>query len=142
MGSQSLFFFFLLRRLDPLLTLKFAVLRTFGKEGSQYNFAGVQMGDMKKKCQQLEDEQQGARKKVNPKVLSMIDRFVIIRSSCRLSYHPTDAAHRQSVEKKEKELMIMYRQVLKDKSKIEETVAKLDEYKKEALQTTWEKVNA
>lgn len=38
--------------------------------------------------------------------------------------------------------MIMYRQVLKDKSKIEETVAKLDEYKKEALQTTWEKVDA
>ena len=35
----------------------------------------------------------------------------------------------------------MYRQVLKDKAKIEETVAKLDEYKKEALQTTWEKVN-
>lgn len=36
----------------------------------------------------------------------------------------------------------MYRQVVKDKSKIEETVAKLDEYKKEALQTTWEIVNA
>lgn len=35
----------------------------------------------------------------------------------------------------------MYQQVLKDKTKIEETVAKLDEYKKEALQTTWEKVN-
>lgn len=46
-----------------------------------------------------------------------------------------------SVEKKEKDLMTMYRQVLKDKSKIEETVAKLDEYKKDALQTTWEKVN-
>lgn len=36
----------------------------------------------------------------------------------------------------------MYRQVLKDKTKIEETVATLDEFKKEALQTTWEKVNA
>lgn len=36
----------------------------------------------------------------------------------------------------------MYRQVLKDKTKIEETVATLDEYKKEALQNTWEKVNA
>lgn len=35
----------------------------------------------------------------------------------------------------------MYQQVLKDKTKIEETVAKLDDYKKEALQTTWEKVN-
>jgi chromosome segregation ATPase len=36
----------------------------------------------------------------------------------------------------------MYKQVLKDKSKIEETVEKLDEYKKEALQKTWEIVNA
>ena len=35
----------------------------------------------------------------------------------------------------------MYKQVLKDKSKIEETVEKLDEYKKEALQKTWEIVN-
>ncbi|KAM0749892.1 RecF/RecN/SMC protein [Meredithblackwellia eburnea MCA 4105] len=92
---------------------------TFGKEGSPYNFAGAQMGDLKDKCRQLEGDQQKMSKKINPKVLSMID----------------------SVEKKEKELMIMYRQVLKDKSKIEETVAKLDEYKKEALQTTWEKVD-
>jgi hypothetical protein len=38
--------------------------------------------------------------------------------------------------------MIMYRQVLKDKSKIEETVAKLDEFKRDALQKTWEVVNA
>lgn len=48
----------------------------------------------------------------------------------------------RSVEKKEKDLLGMYRQVLKDKTKIEETVATLDEYKKEALQNTWEKVNA
>lgn len=47
-----------------------------------------------------------------------------------------------SVEKKEKDLLGMYRQVLKDKTKIEETVATLDEYKKEALQNTWEKVNS
>ncbi|ORY74060.1 P-loop containing nucleoside triphosphate hydrolase protein [Leucosporidium creatinivorum] len=93
--------------------------QTFGKEGSPYNFAGVRMGEMKKKCQQLEEDQAGMKKKVNPKVLTMID----------------------SVEKKEKDLKTMYQQVLKDKTKIEETVAKLDEYKKEALQTTWEKVN-
>ncbi len=48
----------------------------------------------------------------------------------------------RSVEKKEKDLLGMYRQVLKDKTKIEETVATLDEYKKEALQNTWEKVNS
>ncbi|SGZ26096.1 BQ5605_C024g09833 [Microbotryum silenes-dioicae] len=94
--------------------------QTFGKEGSQYNFANVNMNGMKAKCQKLEEEQNAAKKKVNPKVLTMID----------------------SVEKKEKELIGMYRQVLKDKSKIEETVAKLDDYKKDALQKTWETVNA
>ena len=31
--------------------------------------------------------------------------------------------------------------VLKDKEKIEETIAQLDQYKKDALQKTWEKVN-
>ncbi|KAK4705538.1 structural maintenance of chromosome 2, partial [Phenoliferia sp. Uapishka_3] len=93
---------------------------TFGSENSPYYFGGVQMADVKSKCATLEAEQQGMKKKVNPKVLSMID----------------------SVEKKEKELMIMYRQVLSDKSKIEKTVAKLDGYKKEQLQNTWEKVDA
>lgn len=35
----------------------------------------------------------------------------------------------------------MYRQVVKDKTKIEETVAKLDEHKKETLEKTWGIVN-
>lgn len=48
--------------------------RTFGQEGSPYNFAGVQMNDLKKKCQQLQEDQAGMKKKVNPKVLTMIDR--------------------------------------------------------------------
>lgn len=60
------------------------------------------------------------KRKVNPKVLTMID----------------------SVEKKEKDLLAMYRQVVKDKTKIEETVAKLDEHKKETLEKTWGIVNA
>lgn len=32
------------------------------------------MGEMKKKCQQLEEDQRSMKKKVNPKVLAMIDR--------------------------------------------------------------------
>lgn len=99
------------------------------------------MGEMKKKCQQLEDDQAGMKKKVNPKVLTMIDRCVrssgVLHRACMAD--PCSAVF--SVEKKEKDLKTMYQQVLKDKTKIEETVAKLDEYKKEALQTTWEKVN-
>lgn len=95
---------------------------TFGKEGSPYFFSSDKkssMNDVKRKCRQLEEEQASMRKKVNPRVMNMIE----------------------GVEKRERELMTMYRQVLKDKSKIEETVAKLDEYKREALQKTWEVVD-
>lgn len=35
----------------------------------------------------------------------------------------------------------MYKQVMKDKTKIEETVAKLDEHKRETLEKTWKKVD-
>jgi hypothetical protein len=36
----------------------------------------------------------------------------------------------------------MYKQVVKDKTKIEETVAVLDEHKTETLKKTWEIVNS
>ena len=53
--------------------------RTFGKEGSSYEFHGVNMADLKKKCQQLQEDQGAMKKKVNPKVLTMIDRCAIPR---------------------------------------------------------------
>jgi len=93
---------------------------TFGKENSPYNFAGLDMVNAREKCRQLEENHRKMKRKVNPKVLTMID----------------------SVEKKEKDLLAMYRQVVKDKTKIEETVAKLDEHKKETLEKTWGIVNA
>lgn len=46
-----------------------------------------------------------------------------------------------SVEKKESEIKKMMATVLKDKQKIEETIAELDRYKRDALQKTWEKVD-
>jgi structural maintenance of chromosome 2 len=46
-----------------------------------------------------------------------------------------------SVEKKEAGLKQMLITVQKDKQKIEDTIVTLDNYKKEALQATWEKVN-
>ena len=46
-----------------------------------------------------------------------------------------------SVEKREASLKKMMATVLKDKEKIEETIAELDRYKRDALQKTWEKVN-
>jgi hypothetical protein len=46
-----------------------------------------------------------------------------------------------SVVKKERELLKMHNQVLKDQEKIHETISKLDEYKRDALKTCWEQVN-
>lgn len=68
---------------------------------------------------ELEQRQQGRAKKVNPKVMVMIDQ----------------------VERQEKDLLRNHAQVLKDKAKIEETIAKLDAYKREALTKTHKKVS-
>ena len=46
-----------------------------------------------------------------------------------------------SVEKREASLKKMLGTVLKDKEKIEQTIEELDRYKRDALMTTWEKVN-
>ena len=45
------------------------------------------------------------------------------------------------MEKKEKALKDMLLTVKKDKRKIEETISKLDNYKRDALLKTWKKVN-
>lgn len=46
-----------------------------------------------------------------------------------------------SVEKKETSLKQMLSTVQKDKHKIEDTITSLDNYKKEALEKTWGKVD-
>ena len=60
------------------------------------------------------------RRKVNPRVMHMMD----------------------SVEKKEASLQHMLGTVLRDKSKIEQTIRELDRYKLDALQATYEQVSA
>jgi structural maintenance of chromosome 2 len=45
------------------------------------------------------------------------------------------------VEAKETDLSKMLGTVMKDKKKIEDTIEELDRYKRDALKTTWEKVN-
>ena len=92
---------------------------SFGKSGSSYDFSKHDMSAAREKCNELSERQQGRSKKINPKVMAMIDQ----------------------VEKQEKELVKMYTQVEKDKVKIEQTIDKLDNYKKTALTQTWEKVN-
>ncbi|KAG9312704.1 condensin complex subunit SMC2 [Chiua virens] len=93
--------------------------QSFGKPGSPYDFNSVDIGALSGKADELENRQRGMKKKVNPKVMNMIE----------------------TVEKKETELKKMMATVLKDKQKIEETIAELDRYKRDALQKTWEKVD-
>lgn len=95
------------------------VKEDFGKRGTQYDFHGQNMSELKGSLRQLSERFQSMKRKVNPKVMGMID----------------------SVEKKETALKNMVRTVIKDKAKIEETIVSLDEYKKEALHRTWQKVN-
>ncbi|KAG5635609.1 hypothetical protein H0H81_010647, partial [Sphagnurus paluster] len=90
----------------------------FGKAGTQYDF-NRDIDEMRKKARELEESQKGLKKKVNPKVMNMID----------------------NVEKRETDLQKMLATVMKDKEKIEDTIAELDRYKRDALQKTWEKVD-
>ena len=91
----------------------------FGRANTPYDFKGHNMAECKSTLKNLSERFQGMKKKINPKVMSMID----------------------SVEKKEVSLKNMMRTVIRDKKKIEETIVNLDEYKRDALQKTWEKVN-
>lgn len=67
----------------------------------------------------LSNKFQGMRRKVNSNIMSMID----------------------NVEKKENSLKSMIKTIEKDKAKIEETIITLDEYKRETLVKTWQKVS-
>lgn len=92
---------------------------TFGRNNTPYDFNGQNMAECKSSLRNLTERFQGMKRKINPKVMNMID----------------------SVEKKEAALKNMMKTVIRDKRKIEETIASLDEYKKEALRKTWTKVN-
>ena len=91
----------------------------FGRSGTPYDFKGQNISECKSTLKNLTERFQGMKKKINPKVMNMID----------------------SVEKKELSLKHMMKTVIRDKRKIEETIISLDDYKKKALHETWEKVN-
>ena len=91
----------------------------FGRAGTPYDYHGQNIGECKSTERNLRERFQGMKKKINPKVMNMID----------------------SVEKKEVSLKNMIKTVIRDKRKIEETIVSLDDYKKKALHETWEKVN-
>jgi len=93
---------------------------SFGKANTLYDFtAQKNMAECKSSLKSLTERFQGMKKKINPKVMNMID----------------------NVEKKESSLKTMMKTVIRDKRKIEETIAELDVFKKEALKKTHSKVN-
>jgi structural maintenance of chromosome 2 len=92
---------------------------SFGRPNTPYDFRGQNIAECRSTLRNLTERFQGMKKKINPKVMNMID----------------------SVEKKEVALKNMMRTVIRDKGKIEETIINLNEYKKEALHKTWTKVN-
>jgi structural maintenance of chromosome 2 len=53
------------------------MIRMFGKPGSPYDFAALDVTRLKEKAKELEENQKGMKKKVNTKVINMIDRCVV-----------------------------------------------------------------
>ncbi|TPX52190.1 hypothetical protein SeMB42_g01613 [Synchytrium endobioticum] len=91
----------------------------FGQRGGQYEFVDGSIDEATKKKKQLEDRSDRLKNNINQQVIDLLDKM----------------------EKKETSLKQMFATVKKDRQKIEETITSLDEYKREALFKTWEKVN-
>ncbi|RPD56886.1 condensin complex subunit SMC2 [Lentinus tigrinus ALCF2SS1-7] len=91
----------------------------FGKPGTPYDFRKADISQLRSKAQELENQQKGMKKKVNPKSAHMLE----------------------DVEKNEAGVKKMIEQVLKDKRRMLETIETLDRHKREAVETTWTKVN-
>ena len=54
----------------------------FGQAGSQYDFSKLDIGQLKDRARELEQQQRGMKKKVNPKVMNMIDTCVLGSFRC------------------------------------------------------------
>ncbi|GAA5805506.1 hypothetical protein EDC94DRAFT_603518 [Helicostylum pulchrum] len=91
----------------------------FGEPGSAYDHQNMNLTDAKTELSRLVRKHDSMRKQINVRVMNMID----------------------SNEKKEKALKEMLATVQKDKKKIEETIRTLENYKMEALEKTFHKVN-
>lgn len=49
------------------------IFRQFGKPGTMYDYTGVDIQQQREKAKELEELQKAMKKKINPKVLNMID---------------------------------------------------------------------
>lgn len=91
----------------------------FGLAGSDFDFAQKDISGTQKRLTGLKTDQEKLMKKVNKKVMGMIEK----------------------AETEYKDLSQKREVVLKDKAKIEAVIDELDIKKTQALQTTWTKVN-
>jgi len=91
----------------------------FGQAGSDFDFAAKDVAQCAKRHKELKVEQDRLTKKINKKVMGMIE----------------------NAETEYEELNRKREVILNDKSKIEAVIEELDVKKSQALQTTWVKVN-
>ncbi|KAK1224650.1 Structural maintenance of chromosomes protein 2 [Marasmius sp. AFHP31] len=91
----------------------------FGKQGTKYHFASMNIPDLQQKALELEETVRAKKKKVNAKSANMLD----------------------DLEKRETSTKKMLSTVVKDKEKIEATIDELDREKRDTLQSTFEKVD-
>jgi structural maintenance of chromosome 2 len=90
----------------------------FGEIGSDYDFEARNAKQVKKNMAELKTVQEALEKKINRKVMGMIER----------------------AEKDYKELVAKKRSLAQDKHKIEDVIATLDVKKKSAIEATWAQV--
>lgn len=50
--------------------------RFFGKAGTPYDFSGVNLAQARDQCRELEAAHKGMGRKINTKVMNMIDKWV------------------------------------------------------------------
>jgi structural maintenance of chromosome 2 len=91
----------------------------FGRTGTDYDFAARDPDSANKRLKALQTEQAALGKKINKKVMGMIEK----------------------AESEYQELMHKKAVIETDKGKINSVIAELDQKKNQALQTTWVKVN-
>ncbi|KAJ3044691.1 Structural maintenance of chromosomes protein 2 [Rhizophlyctis rosea] len=91
----------------------------FGKPNTDFDFGKHDVNECKKRKKHLEERHKTLERSIDRHVMDKFDR----------------------VEKNEVELKKKLATVVKDKTKIQETIGELDKYKKEALLKTWGKVN-
>jgi structural maintenance of chromosome 2 len=91
----------------------------FGRQHTDYDFESRDISKAQKRLRELKDEQAALSKKINKKVMGMIEKA-----------------------EQEYQELIHKRQIIEnDRAKIEKVIEELDEKKNEAMQKTWEKVN-